>query len=127
MKNIFSQDLKNYSIIFFLVVFICISCKNEKNNKLNIAEQVDYWIGREIIFPDSLMLLNGRDLTPLNDSLYYDVKNYKIVTYIYGDCHSCVEEINKWEEILSFQNEYNFEVIFFIFTLELDFFFKQLL
>ena len=88
-----------YFIYYLLLALIFFSCRiDNKSNKVlkNNKEEI---IGEKFVFPDTLLILNEdtifRKITCKNFFESY-TNNPIIVSIISGDCHACVDKLNKW-------------------------------
>ncbi len=86
-------------IKYIFIIILLIGC-NSKRKRKNIEMELQPFFGKEIVFPDDLVLFTKDKQFPINQSILFK-KESKIITIINGNCASCVESILKWE---SFRN-----------------------
>jgi hypothetical protein len=92
-----------YSILLFTICG-CQKHQEKKEKYSKLKKQVTDLKNKEIVIPDSLMIYKKKPDTlqfiNLSKNLnFFDT--YKIVTYINGDCGSCVMQINSWQRVLN--------------------------
>ena len=88
MKRIFP-----YMIIIALAVMSVSSCK--KSARDIYAEAVEEWIGREILFPDSMMTVTGEMIAP-------PTADFTIVSYYDSTgCTGCRMKLPFWNEFMN--------------------------
>ena len=107
--------------IFFLIVSVpsCNQAKKETEKK------VSQWVGdtlalpeiSEVLYKDSLY----RENLPLNKG-----SKLKITTLLWGDCKSCVVDLDGWDELFQLvQSKQDIEILFYLYTSDFDFFKKS--
>lgn len=104
--------------LFMVMLCICfISCvsKEEKVYK----EYVKRMYNKKLLFPENFEIKQSDKF----DSLYIKHPDkfvndsvFRITTYIYGNCFACVEELNKWQNIIQGFSEEKVRFLFFIYA-----------
>ena len=100
-------------ILFLSILFI--SCHNErKEREKQIAQLVNEWQGKQIIFPDRVVFT--KYLTDTTDFQIPQSK-YKVLVYIDSiGCTSCKLQLHKWKELIEYTDSVtNGEVPFLFF------------
>ena len=96
MKNIYL-----YSLLFFVVIVINASCKHQHsiNNNNNTTDTL---LTKTIIFPNSLLKLNGMQFQR-TDSFISEIEDKtKIISIIDGNCMKCVvNQLNRIDSIFT--------------------------
>ena len=84
----------SYSLVVFVVIVITASCKHQKSNCNDIT--TDTLLAKTIIFPSSLLMLNGTQFQR-TDSFIYEIEDkLKIISIIDGNCIKCIlNQLNK--------------------------------
>lgn len=92
---------------FLLVIFIssnygCANYQAKKQIKSEISDAVTYWHNRDLIFPDSVEIIqNNQIISASKDNL---IKSDKaLLTFIDGGCQLCLFDMKRWNSI---QNEF---------------------
>ena len=96
-----------YSFCILCVILTINSC-NKKNNEriVKIQEQVEQIKNSKLIFPDSLKIRYPNTNT-IHSQLIETDKNYKVVTFINGECGSCINQLNAWKNIIPYLKSFH--------------------
>lgn len=89
-------------ILFILILLpIFFSCKNEQKEKeKQIAQLVNEWQGKQIIFPENSIFT--RYLTDTTDCQILQ-SEYKVLIYVDSiGCTSCKLQLHKWKELIEY-------------------------
>lgn len=85
------------SIYFIILIFTFFSCRENKKDQM--IHLVNEWQGKEIIFPENLILT--RYLTDTVDCKMLQ-SDYKILMYVDSiGCTSCKLQLPKWKELMT--------------------------
>ena len=107
----------------FIALFILLtSCAKSpgKLDSLEIKKSVKEWINRKLIFPDSLLQLKNDTLSSVKTERF-KTRNLKIVTFISGECYSCVKTLNLWANLIDSLDRFDkIEFIPIILTFDTD-------
>lgn len=107
-NNMKGKSLGIYLIILMLVPS-WISCTNKHNEE--IAALVNYWKGKEIIFPMSSTFMQSKDTVDFSLE-----GQYKILSYVDSTgCVSCKLKLSEWKELIEVIDSVNpsVKVLFF--------------
>jgi len=111
---------KSLIITGFLMVLATSSCKYKTEN--NIKEEVMHYMGKKIELPNIKQTLYQDSLLQVYDKLK-DNEKLKVVTLLWGDCHSCLADIKKWNELYQhISNNKKVNLHYYLFTSDIDFF-----
>lgn len=81
----------------FLLLAVSISLCSCKGERVDHAEVISEWIGREIVLPDGLVYRIQDDTVGLN----LNRQDFKIVSYIDSSgCTSCRMKLSRWSEVI---------------------------
>ncbi len=69
--------------------------------------------GKQIIFPDSLYIFDRNTIGLINSTLI-NKKEYKILTFISGDCTPCIQQLFDWAKFHDELEDYDNVQLFFI-------------
>jgi hypothetical protein len=112
-------------LMFQLLLFLSCNSNNHKNSQTT-KNAVSNFVSDTIILPKSKKIL-------LKDSLYnketlLDNKaKLKITTLLWGECHSCIADLNKWKDFYHFiDKKDNIEILFYLYTSDLNLFRQNL-
>lgn len=104
--------------LFIIILCICFMSCNSKEEK-EYKEYVKRMYNKKLIFPENIEI---KQLDRF-DSVYIKhpdkfIKDsvYRITTFIYGNCHACVEELNKWQKIIQEFSQEQVRILFFIYA-----------
>ncbi|MDR1122328.1 MAG: hypothetical protein LBM08_15640 [Dysgonamonadaceae bacterium] len=91
----------------FCISLLFISCTN--TNRVNsYLIDVEKWLGKTIIIPDSLSVYHEDDFFCYSNN-YIDTTKYHIISSIDGTCHQCMEAFELWQDIINeFSNDVQF-------------------
>ena len=92
--------MKNLLFILSIVtIFVC-SCKDNKKRE-DAAKIVNEWIGKEILFPESVpCFASGKDAIPELCSEQFQ-KEYKILLYVdSAGCSNCRLKLFEWKHLI---------------------------
>lgn len=101
-------------VLFFLMLTLFLYSCGMKKNEQKIETVLDEWIGRQIVYPDSLVLW-GADEGFSQDSFLN--RKYKVITYVDSlGCMSCKLQLPRWKKwIKELQKEgMDISVLFFL-------------
>ena len=86
-------------IVFLIVsLLISFSCSNGNHNitwEQEVDSTVKYWNGRHMILPDSIESLVNKLKFPTSSN--ENVNSLKVVSYIDGNCGTCLLNLQFWE------------------------------
>ena len=125
ISMIYKMKENNLALILLIsiIIGICFACdspKKETKNKVSeyMGDTLYLPTKTEILYKDSLYHKN----TPINNQA-----KLRISTLLWGDCHSCIADLKKWEEFYQFvENKKEVEIMFYLYTSDLKFFRKSL-
>ena len=105
----------NRNNIFFIFALVSLSTCNRARIQ-NHYERIENFIGKEIILPDSIHLVDIINKVDGNFYLYDTISSIKVTTSIEGDCHVCVSQLKSWESFINSNKDYfdNVSFIFFV-------------
>jgi len=117
------MDHNNLFLSIVLSLFIIIfffACNKEKGKK------VSQFMGDPLLLPEKSEVLYKDSLykkdIPINNKA-----KLKISTLLWGDCHSCITDLKKWEELYQYVAKKNeVEILFYLYTSDLEFFRRNL-
>jgi len=106
-----------FAISAILFVLVCSCNRNSKELK-----QLNKWMGDTLNLPESYKMLYKDSLykkdIPINNKA-----KLKISTLLWGDCHSCIADLKKWEEFYQFvEKKREVEILFYLYTSDINFF-----
>lgn len=107
LKNC-SNKKKVLLLLATVCLFTVIACKHES------SPTIDDFIGKEIVFPDSLSVIKNDTLLPQNKN-FFNTGTKKVIHLFKADCGKCVDSFNQLNQYLK-SLEGNFECMFFIYT-----------
>lgn len=104
-------------ILFILILLpIFFSCKNEQKEKeMQIAQLVNEWQGKQIIFPENPIFTRY-----LTDTTEFQIpkSDYKVLIYVDSTgCTSCKLQLPKWKELIEYTDSVTQGKIPFLFFL----------
>ena len=106
-----------------VIVIMCFACTSSKKET---EKKVSQFMGDTLKLPEKTEVL-------YKDSLYKkkfmlaNKATLKIPTLLWGECHSCIADLKKWDEFYQFIKEKdNVTVLFYLYTSDLKFFRKSL-
>lgn len=106
--------MKTLNLIILVLLPIFFSCKNEQKEKeKHIAQLVNEWQGKQIVFPENLIFTRY-----LTDTTDYRIpqSEYKVLVYIDSiGCTSCKLQLPKWKELIEYTDSVTQEKIPFLF------------
>lgn len=106
--------MKTLNLIILVLLPIFFSCKNEQKEKeKHIAQLVNEWQGKQIVFPENLIFTRY-----LTDTTDYRIpqSEYKVLVYIDSiGCTSCKLQLHKWKELIEYTDSVTQEKIPFLF------------
>lgn len=90
-------------IWILVVVMIIQSCSESKHqDDLKADQPINAWIGKKIIFPDKLKLLEDSIFYPVNTFVNANRNKRKIISIVDGSCSKCIlGQLNKIDSVLS--------------------------
>lgn len=93
--------MKNLNLYILLVLTIFFSCQDkQKEEKKQIAQLVNEWQGKQIVFPENLTFT--RYLTDTTD-FQIPESDYKVLIYVDSiGCTSCKLQLHKWKELIEY-------------------------
>lgn len=93
--------MKTLNLIILVLLPIFFSCKNEQKEKeKHIAQLVNEWQGKQIVFPENLIFT--RYLTDTTD-FQIPQSEYKVLIYVDSiGCTSCKLQLPKWKELIEY-------------------------
>lgn len=106
--------------LLFLVMMSCNKAKRETENSVSkfLGDTLFLPEKTEVLYKDSLY----KKTNPINNKA-----KLKISTLLWGDCHSCIADLKKWEKFYQFvENKKEVEILFYLYTSDLKFFRKSL-
>jgi len=108
------------SLLIFLVVISCNQGKKESEKK------VSRFIGDTLFLPEISEVL-------YKDSLYHEKlplnkeSKLKITTLFWGDCSSCIADLEGWGELFQLaKSKQEVEILFYLYTADFKFFKKSI-
>ena len=106
--------MKTLNLIILIILPIFFSCKNEQKEKEKyIAQLVNEWQGKQIVFPDNL--ISTRYLTDTTD-FRIPQSEYKVLVYVDSiGCTSCKLQLHKWKELIEYTDSVAKEEVPFLF------------
>lgn len=106
--------MKLLNLIILLLIPIFFSCKNEQKEKeKQIAQLVNEWQGKEIVFPENLIFTKY-----VTDTTDYQIpqSEYKVVVYVDSTgCTSCKLQLHKWKELIEYTDSVTQNKVPFLF------------
>lgn len=106
--------MKTLNLIILVLLPIFFSCKNEQKEKeKHIAQLVNEWQGKQIVFPENLIFTRY-----LTDTTDYRIpqSEYKVLVYVDSiGCTSCKLQLHKWKELIEYTDSVTQEKIPFLF------------
>ncbi len=87
--------MKRVSIVFTVFVLFLVACSSDKN-KENLTKLVAEWQGKEIIFPENVLLAKHA-----KDTIPYTIPNAEFKVLLYVDSTGCAEcklKLDKWRQ-----------------------------
>ena len=107
------------TIVSLLLTICLISCYKDSNET---EKKVSKFFGDTLFLPKKSEVL-------YKDSLYQETiainnnAELKISTLLWGDCHSCIADLEKWKEFYQFAEKKNeVEILFYLYTSDIKFF-----
>lgn len=96
-SNLANMVYKLKNLTLLLVLALLASCKQTSNADM-VAQVVQAWQGREVLFPDNpVFTIYGQDTVGYN----FRNADYKVVSYVDSvGCLSCKLQLDKWKEII---------------------------
>ena len=93
--------MKTFYLYILLVLTIFFSCQDkQKEEKKQIAQLVNEWQGKQIVFPENLTFT--RYLTDTTD-FQIPESDYKVLIYVDSiGCTSCKLQLHKWKELIEY-------------------------
>ncbi|MCS2891204.1 DUF1573 domain-containing protein [Parabacteroides faecis] len=93
--------MKALNLIILVLLPIFFSCKNEQKEKeKHIAQLVNEWQGKQIVFPENLIFT--RYLTDTTD-FQIPQSDYKVLIYVDSiGCTSCKLQLHKWKQLIEY-------------------------
>lgn len=114
--NKFLLKNKYFLLIFFTIV---IACKHSETEKI-----LNSLVGQRVILPKNMIVLK-ENLIYYNDTFNLIKKDLKIITHIYGSCGVCINNLNKWKNVLDTLKDFkNISLLFIVYTDNIDYFKK---
>ena len=106
--------MKTLNLILLVLLPIFFSCKNEQKEKeKHIAQLVNEWQGKQIVFPENLIFT--RYLTDTTD-FRIPQSEYKVLVYVDSiGCTSCKLQLHKWKELIEYTDSVTQEKVPFLF------------
>ncbi|MEL7587113.1 MAG: hypothetical protein AAGU19_10410 [Prolixibacteraceae bacterium] len=116
--------MTRYLLIGLVIVISCTIKNNSPEYKRN-EEIVRYWYNREIIIPDSLILLKNKQIC--QSYKLRDTSENKIIALVSGDCQMCVQEIRNWIPFFKKmkENKISNRLFFVIENIDIEYFKKM--
>ena len=112
-------------VIFSSSIYGCADYQAKKQIKSEISNAVTYWHNRDLIFPDSVEIIqNSQIISVGKDNL---IKNDKaLLTFIDGGCQVCLIDMKRWNSIQNGFRKKNVEhsVYFVIGNIDSNYFLK---
>jgi hypothetical protein len=122
--------MNRLKIILFITSIFLLSCINEgKVKEKEYRELFSEYIGKKVIFPDSLNVLLDKSVIQSEEvSLIKKNNTYKIVSLINGECGECLNDLNEWKDFIDkFEKKgYELSYLFYINYSDSAFFFNNL-
>lgn len=106
--------MKTLNLIILVLLPIFFSCKNEQKEKeKHIAQLVNEWQGKQIVFPENLIFT--RYLTDTTD-FQIPQSDYKVLVYVDSiGCTSCKLQLPKWKALIEYTDSVTQEKTPFLF------------
>jgi hypothetical protein len=125
ISMIYKKKENNLSLIFLIsiIIGICFACdshKKETKNKVSeyMGDTLYLPTKSEVLYKDSLY----KKTNPINNKA-----KLKISTLLWGNCHSCIADLKKWEKFYQFvEKKKEVEILFYLYTSDIKFFRKSL-
>lgn len=109
--------------ILIALLFLVLQCRSD-GHKVKIQEVHESIYGKNLVYPDSLVLVSANGSTSFFEKKLLD-ENLKIVSLISAECWKCIDEIKRWEEFCYQYQSYNKAQFYFIFNnVEIEYFKK---
>lgn len=87
--------MKKFHLLIFLLTLLGLSSCS--NRKAEVARDYAQWIGKEIVFPDSMTFVIVNDTVDIDLNSY----DYKIVTYVDSTgCTPCRMKLKQWNDVI---------------------------
>lgn len=106
--------MKTLNLIILVLLPIFFSCKNEQKEKeKHIAQLVNEWQGKQIVFPENLIFTRY-----LTDTTDYRIpqSEYKVLVYVDSiGCTSCKLQLHKWKELIDYTDSVTQNKVPFLF------------
>ena len=106
--------MKTLNLIILVLLPIFFSCKNEQKEKeKHIAQLVNEWQGKQIVFPENLIFTRY-----LTDTTDYQIpqSDYKVLVYVDSiGCTSCKLQLPKWKALIEYTDSVTQEKTPFLF------------
>ena len=106
--------MKTLNLILLVLLPIFFSCKNEQKEKeKHIAQLVNEWQGKQIVFPENLIFTRY-----LTDTTDYQIpqSEYKVLVYVDSiGCTSCKLQLHKWKELIEYTDSVTHGKVPFLF------------
>lgn len=126
--------MNNKWLYFFFTITFLVNCNNQKNEDTNsirrnggtyseVNENVENLIGKTFYIPDSLEIIGNDHNTLIPTPASIKNSEWKIVSYINGDCGSCVSHLKEWDILLKYwKKEKKIKEMIFVGTNNLEMF-----
>ena len=89
-----------YSLAIFVLIVIIASCRHQHSNSNNTT--LDTLLTKTIIFPNSLLKLNGTQFQKTDSFIFKTEDKTKIISIIDGNCMKCiVYQLNRIDSIFN--------------------------
>lgn len=93
--TVMMQSCVRKAVISFLLGAVFFSCGTRQDKEEEVASAVKEWTGKEILFPDSLMGIDGEVVSVSGN-------DYTILTYVdSAGCTGCRMKLPLWNEFMS--------------------------
>jgi hypothetical protein len=118
-----TNNCKLFTLNILIMLIILIACNSQKKETKSKVSQL---MGDTLLLPSKSEILYKDSLYKKTNPINNKAK-LKISTLLWGDCHSCIADLKKWEEFYQFvENKKEVEILFYLYTSDLKFFRKSL-
>lgn len=106
--------MRQLSLCILVFTTIFCSCHNEQKKKeKQIAQLVNEWQGKQIVFPENVVFTRY-----LTDTIDYQIpqSDYKVLVYVDSiGCTSCKLQLPKWKELIEYTDSMTLGKVPFLF------------
>ena len=114
------------NLIVGMIVVNSISCCKRPIEEEKPKTLVNQFIGDTLVVPKIPEVLY-RDSLFINGEAINKNQKLFIITFLWGDCNSCISDLKKWDSYFHFiNNKKDIDILFYLYTSDLKFFKKSL-